>query len=280
MNGALSQAALAYAARGVPVFPCYESGERAKAPRTRHGFKDATTEADTVRKWWGMWPAALIGIAVPQGLVVLDIDPRHGGSRDRLARALGPLPPTLTTISGRGDGGCHLWFTAPPGVRWPGVVPGCEGVDVRGGGRAYLIAPPSPHPDTARPYLWDVRSPRTPTPLPGRAVEALTITHAQEGPQRAACGPNVPQPYPGTGAGLNGPVEARRREGMARRMARAQVGERNATLNRLAYAACRELADAPAALQALADAARTAGLTDAEIHKTITSAQNAARRSA
>jgi len=48
-----------------------------KHPRTRRGFKDATTDAATIRAWWRKWRSANIGIRTGGDIVVLDVD-RHG----------------------------------------------------------------------------------------------------------------------------------------------------------------------------------------------------------
>src|SRR5690242_5787702 len=71
-------AALAYIARGMPVFPCRND----KRPYTEHGFKDASRDPDQVTKWWTEHPDALIGI--PTGTVsdlfVVDVDRKsHDG---------------------------------------------------------------------------------------------------------------------------------------------------------------------------------------------------------
>ena len=44
-----------------------------KHPRTKHGLNDASTQPDQVRLWWRQWPNANIGVAVPDGMVVLGI---------------------------------------------------------------------------------------------------------------------------------------------------------------------------------------------------------------
>src|SRR5579875_2962345 len=97
-TAAILTAALSYARRGWHVFPCRP---RAKDPDGRlapRGHLQATTDEATIRRWWAASPHANIGIACgPSGLIVLDIDPRHGGDenlRDLLARC-GPLPETV-----------------------------------------------------------------------------------------------------------------------------------------------------------------------------------------
>lgn len=83
-------AALQYARRGWPVFPCRErddsyvnaKGETklldAKAPYTGTGLKDATTDEAVIKGWWRRWPEAMIGLAVgADGSFVIDFDPRH-----------------------------------------------------------------------------------------------------------------------------------------------------------------------------------------------------------
>lgn len=160
--------ALALAASGWAVFPCVEWGEGAKRPYTRNGFKDATTDADCIEYWWTRRPNAMIGAVVPASLMVLDIDPRHGGSLRQLEARLGSLPPTLTVWSGRNDGGCHLYFLRPPGPLKQSGLP--AGVDLRDAGRSYCIVPGSIHPATGQPYRWELNEPM---PLPTRAAKLL-----------------------------------------------------------------------------------------------------------
>ncbi|WP_432560567.1 bifunctional DNA primase/polymerase [Granulicoccus sp. GXG6511] len=172
---------------GFPVLPCRWEGPDAKAPLISNGFHNATTDPEKLRKWWGTWPDAMIGVAIPEGIVVFDIDPRNRGSREALEAVVGPLPPTQTTISGRGDGGEHLWFRVPPGTRLQRHdLP--AGVDLKEGTRGYVIVAPSLHPDTGEPYRWE--GPEEIAELPPRAVDVLTrgvaqaVLKAQSGPVR------------------------------------------------------------------------------------------------
>ena len=72
------KAALAYARRGVPVFPC-ELG--AKRPLTRNGHWDATKDPHAIGRWWKRWPSANVGVPTGKesGIVVLDVDVTTGG---------------------------------------------------------------------------------------------------------------------------------------------------------------------------------------------------------
>ena len=171
----LLQTALAYAECGWGVFPVYEPGtspsrcscgagldqtgqsqcSAAKHPRTRNGHRDASTDPKVIRVWWTRWPNANIGIATGtlSGLVVIDIDPRHGGGeswRDLVAElGLSDLdtPQVIT-----GGGGMHYYFQYPSG-HVPSRANIRPGVDVRAAG-GYVIAPPSLHASGGR-YEWE-----------------------------------------------------------------------------------------------------------------------------
>lgn len=86
--------ALDAAHRGWRVFPCWwATGGRCACPegvacksQAKHPLilawpETATTDAGIITGWWGRWPAANVGIATGtvSSLLVLDVDPRHGG---------------------------------------------------------------------------------------------------------------------------------------------------------------------------------------------------------
>ena len=158
---ALDEAALAYAARGWPVFPITPRGKEPLIPAEQggHGWQDATTDLAQVLNWWGQWPAANIGIATGErsGLVVLDVDLDKGGYRAfrALLADLG-RPTLLSLIQGTGGGGFHILY------RWPGHRVGNSarrlrerygpGLDLRGDG-GYIVAAPSMHRSGKR-YEW------------------------------------------------------------------------------------------------------------------------------
>jgi len=123
--------ALAYARRGWPVFPV----ARDKTPLTVHGFKDATTDEEVVHYWFGRKAGPRnIGLAIPEGLVVLDFDLRNGAPSPDL---LG-LPSTKTVVT---PGGGHRYYSVPEGVEL--AAKWMAGVDVKRAGRGYVLLPPS-----------------------------------------------------------------------------------------------------------------------------------------
>jgi hypothetical protein len=116
--------ALAFARAGVPVFPCAASGPRRKQPLTPRGHHDATTDLDTVLRWWGRWPDALVGIPAgpDSGVWVIDVDGEVGRrSLNELMVRLGieTLADLTPCVSRTPGGGLHLIFSLKPGERPP-----------------------------------------------------------------------------------------------------------------------------------------------------------------
>jgi putative DNA primase/helicase len=131
--------------------------ERAgKHPITEHGVNDATADREQIERWWTANSNANIGIATGRksGIIVLDVDPRNGGVKrlKRGNRKLGPLPDTVTALTG--GGGSHLIFKYPSfAVKkdTSGKKFG-RGLDVLSDG-CIMIAPPSRHATGGR-YRW------------------------------------------------------------------------------------------------------------------------------
>lgn len=153
----LKDAALGYAAQGMAVFPLVTNG---KQPLTSRGFKDASTDPETVAAWWDATPDANIGYAVPEGLLVVDVDPRNGGGTTmrKLREQHGPLPTTKTVDTA--SGGSHYYFTVPEGVAFKSVLG--PGVDLKRGGKGYVILPPS----KTDAGTYEPRGKLTPVPCP------------------------------------------------------------------------------------------------------------------
>ncbi len=145
-------------------------GSPGKHPATVNGLKDATTDEETIREWFTGGRSYNIGIATGResGLVVLDIDPKNGGSE-----SIGQyrVPRTLDVITG--SGGRHYYFAYPKSkeIRNSAGKLGA-GLDVRGEG-GYVVAPPSLHISGSE-YKWAV-DPRAMKPtecpawIPGQA---------------------------------------------------------------------------------------------------------------
>jgi hypothetical protein len=156
-NDLLLRSALWYASIGQPVFPCHPwEGDKAKAPLTTNGFHDASLDADHIRRWWTQHPFAMIGGLVPINEVCLDVDPRNGGHLVALIElaSLDGLPTTKTVVSGRLDGGQHLFFRRPEGSYDGAKARLPRGIDLKDGGKGYTILPPSVHPDTGGVYFY------------------------------------------------------------------------------------------------------------------------------
>ena len=122
--------ALAIAASKWPVFPCNED----KQPLTSNGFKDASTHVRRITMWWTVWPDALIGVALPQGTLGVDIDDHVAFDASGL-----DLPPSPLTQRTRSGGEHRVYKTNGHGDP-PQQVKVHPGVDTRVGGRGYLIA--------------------------------------------------------------------------------------------------------------------------------------------
>jgi hypothetical protein len=182
-------AALRYASHGLPVFPlwpalpfshgftcgcgkgtrCESPGKHPLSALVANGLKSATTEATTVKDWWTNWPAANIGIATGK-VVVVDVDPRHGGdaSLAQLEQKHGKLPASWRVKTG--GGGVHIYLDAPSSIvikNSAGLLG--PGLDVRGDG-GYVVAPPSGH-ISGEQYAWSTG--KNLAPMPAWLVTAL-----------------------------------------------------------------------------------------------------------
>jgi hypothetical protein len=280
----LLEAALGYAARGIPVYPVHwprpipggaslacscrrgaACDRPAKHPLVRHGVKDATTDPDRIGRWWQRWPQANLGLATGVVFDVLDIDGPAGlAALRQLQDAAGlRLPgPVVAT----GGGGWHRWFT-PTGL---GNRPprGLTHVDWRGRGGC-VVAPSSRH-ISGRTYRWLVAVDQAPLPEVPAAL-------------RARLDPDLPAGS--WSAGTAGPDLAGHPYGRAvladelAALGRAIPGHRNHTLNRTAFKVYRYVTggvlDEEDVTLAFTTAALAIGLSRAEISRTLASARTA-----
>lgn len=181
----LLEAALAYAALGMKVFPCHtpviREGKQTvcscnkdcganlgKHPRSMHGSKDATSDVAKITSWWKTFPFANIGIATGDGTFAVDLDTKHNGPEHWQALVDangGSYPDTAECITG--SGGRHIYFRSPEGMKIQSSASKiAPGVDIRGDG-GYVIAPPSLH-MSGNHYTWELSS----DPLDGHEIVA------------------------------------------------------------------------------------------------------------
>jgi hypothetical protein len=147
----LLEGALYNAQQGRRVFALTPCG---KVPlKGTHGFKDATLADVTIRRLWDIQPRANVGIRTGDGLLVLDVDPRHDGDATlaALQKEHGALPKTPLVLTG--GGGEHFYFRVDRAIKsgahklGPGLDIKCED--------AYVVAPPSVH-ESGRAYVWSI----------------------------------------------------------------------------------------------------------------------------
>jgi Bifunctional DNA primase/polymerase, N-terminal/Primase C terminal 1 (PriCT-1) len=212
------EAALQYAQRGWPVFPCHwpyflkdgtpgcscrkhDCTNIGKHPRTTYGLLEATTDEAEISAWWTQWPEANIGVATGattgqvgrtkdgrdlahpgNGALALDVDPRHAGdiTLADLEAEHGRLPDTVQSLTG--SSGRHVLF-AHPGVEIRNDASSKlgQGLDLRGDG-GYIIVPPSLHPSGNR-YEWEATSSPDDVPLAELPAWLLGLLVAKGRPQ-------------------------------------------------------------------------------------------------
>ncbi|MER6950444.1 bifunctional DNA primase/polymerase [Nonomuraea sp. NPDC000554] len=239
----LTRYALEAAARGWYVFPLTPRGKK-----PLRGFTDwerhATADVDRIAAFWPRQQYN-IGVACgPSRLVVVDLDqpkpsdqpaehgPQNGEQVFRLlcAERGQPYPDATFTVRTR-RGGTHLYFAAPEGVRLRNSA-GHKGglgwlIDTRACG-GYVVGPGSyvSQPDGTGRYAVTRDVP--PAPLPAWLAEALASTTPPPPPSAADLLASLPSHRLSRygEAALRGEVE---------RVATAQRGTRNRTLNTAAF---------------------------------------------
>lgn len=258
-------AALAYAEAGALVLPLHTptpGGRRpcscngldckiGKHPRCMNGKDDATSDIETVARWWSMWPTANIGVRPAEGVVILDVDPRHGGGVTllNLERRHERLPQTQTVSTG--GGGLHIWYALHGPVK--GKL-GPSGIDIKSNS-GYVLMPPSLH-ESGRSYRW-INETAGITPAPQWVAEMLAPA-------------TMPLPI------TTSTASPARAEALAKVVREAPAGDRN---NRLFWACARAL-ECGLDLNPLVQAAVSIGLTESEAIRTASSAASRLKVSA
>ena len=249
--GTLRQA-LAFAARGWPVLPCLP-GE--KIPATAHGYRDATTDERQITVWFASHPDWNLAITTgTPGPDVLDVDD-HGPAGNgypafRRLKDAGLLDGAAAYVR-TPSGGLHAYFT---GSHQRNGHLQAHHLDFRSAG-GYVLTQPSR--------------------IDGQPYQLIGQTAGCGGLDWAAV-TRLLQPEPHHQRPRPPQTASRDLSGLARWVASQPEGNRNAGLF---WAANRALdADPATDLSQLADAARQAGLGDAEITRTINSARNTTHR--
>ncbi len=269
-------AALRFAEKGIPVFPCRpnddsRTGKKAKSPLIEGGFKNATIQNGIIRSWWSKWPDAAIGMptGAPTGTFVVDLDIREGSNGEASLAALerrhDPLPVTYRVRTP--SGGEHIYFSMPDGVdvRCSSGKIG-HGIDIRANG-GYVIVPPSRLSDeddkTVGCYEWTEGSPSSLAEPPDWLIALIN--------ERPIPTFALPQQSQVSAASL---IKADL-DDVCATVASAQPGTRNDTLNKAAFAVGRAVSfgriEQDAAKQALISAAQACGLDESEASSTISS---------
>jgi hypothetical protein len=283
MTGLLD-AALGYAARGIPVYPVHwprpipggvslacscprgpACDRPAKHPLVRHGIHDATTSPAQLQRWWQRWPAANLGLATGVVFDALDVDGSAGlAALRQLARAASLRFPG--PVARTGGGGWHAWFR-PTGL---GNRPphGLAHLDWRGKGGA-VLAPPSRH-ASGEHYRWVRTLDQAPLPEVPAALRALLDPDPRTttGPARIAEPAKGGHPYGRTVLAAE-----------LADLGRATPGHRNHTLNACAFKVYRYVASGVLndedVTAAFTEAALAIGLDPAEVARTLASARTA-----
>jgi hypothetical protein len=231
---------------------------------TCHGFYAATTDPARIAAIVAAVPRGQLAVrtGAVSGLLVVDVDPAHGGTAsltDLVATQL--VPRTLYVRTG--SFGTHLYYRHP-GRHLPSrPMPGRRGIDLKADG-GYVVLPPSIHHRTGRPYQWGHGTPAVAEMPPALVTACLP-------PPAAGTPPTGPTPTR-PGGGISHPDRLLTAHLDAVR--RAPEGHRRTTL----YGAARGVARMVAAgaishtdaVAALADAGRQAKQTDREIRAAIT----------
>ncbi len=250
----LLDTALKYAKYGFRIHPCRKD----KKPYLNEWQNKATTDTETIKKWWQEYPGASIGCVTgpASGVWVLDIDlPDGPDTLQALQKENGELPKTFKQQTG--SGGFQLFFNYNgTEIRNSSRKVG-PGVDVRGK-NGFCILPPSPHP-SGNQYQW-IEKQKHPAQAPDWLVELVKT-------------PPEPETYIYHGkAGQYG------RKALADeivKLSMATEGNRNDTLNTSAYSLGQLVAGGELehdhVFHSLLSTAQTVGLKKAEATKTIQS---------
>ena len=252
--------ALEAAARGFRVFRLRYNDKR---PLKEGWQKEATREPEGAEKLWSKALSSNIGIATGHGLLVVDIDVKHGNGYESLASLEAqhsPLPPTYTV--GTTTGGEHRYFSFDPSLTLKNTTAKLGNyIDTRGEG-GYVAGAHSQIDGKS----YTIKDNRDIVPAPQWVVDL--ISHKKPAPRKS---PIKTPPTPSQTT----PYGRRALDEETSRVSVAIEGTRNATLNEAAFAAGQLIGggeiDPIDAENELFYAAELCGLGESEARATINS---------
>jgi putative DNA primase/helicase len=154
--------AITYAERGWSVLPLANHSKQ-PAKFLRHGYLDATTDIDTITKWFD-GKELNIGLGIRQSnLVVFDFDNRNVVDRKAWIKYMAMCVEAKTFSVNTYDG-WHFYFKADPNIQFKGKL--IEGIDIKHKG--YVVLPPSIHPSG---YVYKVEDDVEPVEIPQQLLE-------------------------------------------------------------------------------------------------------------
>lgn len=120
-------------AAGLGVFPC--RADKAPAIPAGSDWRNCRSmDPDSIA-----WPTTLVGVAVPTGLVVIDLDIYKGVTREKVEALLGcSLPWDAAMLQTTLNGGEHYGFRCDWPARQGSNLHGLEGFDTRVGNKGYI----------------------------------------------------------------------------------------------------------------------------------------------
>jgi putative DNA primase/helicase len=131
-------------AAGLPVFPCWTKydgakGKWLKGPSVGKGqhWADAAAQPPASMHW----PCGVVGVPIPRGVVVIDLDAyKPDFNMAAITAAIGDLPLQAAQIQTTISGGAHYAFRAPADweVRQGDSVGKVSGLDTRCAGKGFI----------------------------------------------------------------------------------------------------------------------------------------------
>jgi len=161
---------------GRPIGECKPGKHPLATPIFKNGFKDATLDIEVIKKTWAQYPKANIGWVLGR-IIVIDQDNRHGGAEalTKLEAKHGPLPSTVTALTGSGDGSRHRYYLCPDGDALSNLnkVDGLEGLELKVNGYAVGVGSV-----TTKPYIWETGA--APDDLPIAPLPEWMVTLSRQ----------------------------------------------------------------------------------------------------